>query len=150
MTQAQKEVQGKVLHGILPYLSKEKGSILTSTSRGPETIWATGIPVVGTPYHSNAEGIIDTYRILYSSNLVEIQELLKKHHVKNILLDNPYHYIPKGINKSKVIFAPSSLVEKLIKYKIDICFIKPVNNLPDEFKELYFLWHVDFKSCDQE
>lgn len=132
----------------LPYISEEKGSILTSSSRGPETAWGAGIPVVGSPYHSNAEGIIDAYNILYGTDPVEVQKLLKKHQVKTILLDNPYYYLPPPLKK-KLVLNPLSFIGRILTQKYEPCFLKPIRDLPADVQEKYFIFHVDFKACEK-
>lgn len=132
----------------LPYISEEKGSILTSSSRGPETAWGAGIPVVGSPYHSNAQGIIDAYNILYGTDPVEVQKLLKKHHVKTILLDNPYYYLPQQL-KEKLVFNPLTFVGKLLTQKYEPCFLKQIRDLPSNVQQKYIIFHVDFKACEK-
>ena len=132
----------------LPYISKEKGSILTSSSRGPETAWGAGIPVIGSPYHSNAEGITDTYNILYGTDPIEVQKLLKKHQVKTILLDNPYYYLPQQL-KEKLVFNPLTFVGKLLTQKYEPCFLKQIRDLPSNVQQKYIIFHVDFKACEK-
>lgn len=132
----------------LPYISKEKGSILTSSSRGPETAWGAGIPVVGSPYHSNAEGITDAYNILFGTDPVETQKLLKKHQVKTILLDNPYYYRPFRTKENPVL-NPLTFIGKLLTRKYEPCFLKPVRDLPESIEEKYFIFHIDFKACEK-
>lgn len=132
----------------MPYISKEKGSILTSSSRGPETVWGAEIPVIGSPYHSNAEGITDAYNILYGTDPVEIQKLLKKRRVKTILLDNPYYYLPQQL-KEKLVFNPLTFVGKLLTQKYEPCFLKPIRDMPLNVKQRYIIFHVDFKACEK-
>ena len=133
----------------VPYLSKEKGSILTSSSRGPETAWGSGIPVVGSPYHSNAQGILDAYNILYGKDPIKVQELLKKHQVKTILLDNPFYYIPVRLRK-KLVFNSTTFIGKLLTQHYEPCFLKrPPEDPPEKVRQKYFILHVDFSACEE-
>lgn len=73
---------------IVPYLSAKgrEGSILLFDSQGPEAIWATERPVIGTPNHRNIEGIVDTHTMLYGQSSDEVIKLLKKHSVTDVLI----------------------------------------------------------------
>ena len=133
---------------IADYISQEKGSILTFISRGPETAWGTGIPVVGSPYHSNVQGIADTHTLLHETNPDSVQKLLKKHRIKTILLDNPYYYVPKNRQKN-LIFNPLTFTGKLFTQKNDFCFLKQIPDMPQNVKDKYLIFHVDFKACEK-
>ncbi len=146
--QSQKQAKITRSEEYLPYISKEKGSILTSSSRGPETAWGTGIPVVGSPYHSNAQGITDTYNILYGKNQTEIRKLLKKHQVKTILLDNPYYYSSQ-IFHNRLITEQDVFVGKLLSQREDFCFLKKVTDMPPEVGNKYIIYHVNFTDCEE-
>lgn len=71
---------------IVPFLSGADGTVLAQDFQGPEIIWTTGRPVIGTPDHRNIEGILDTHTLLYGDNAREVVRLLKKHSVTDILL----------------------------------------------------------------
>ncbi len=134
----------------LPYISKENGSILTSSSRGPETAWGSGRGVIGSPYHSNAQGIITAYKILHGKNLIEAKNLLQERRVKTIILDNPYYYLPKQFKKEIVVFNSQTFLGKLLLQKDRFCFVKPAPNVPDKIKEKYFIFWVNFDDCQKK
>ncbi len=72
-----------------PLLVNRQGSVLTDTFWGPEVMWKSERPVIGTPYHRNVKGITDTHRMLFSEDMKEVKFLLLKHRVTDI-------YIPVG------------------------------------------------------
>ena len=131
----------------MPYISKEKGGILTASSRGPETAWGTGIPVIGSPYHSNARGIMAAYNILYGTNPVSVQQLLKERQIKTILLDNPFYYLPKNIKKDRVVFNPHTFLGRLLQQKETFCFVRPAPDVPEKVKKRYLIYLVNFDNC---
>jgi hypothetical protein len=45
-------------------LQEDKAAVLSTIYAGPEILWRTGRGVVATPYHRNAAGILDMYRVL--------------------------------------------------------------------------------------
>lgn len=45
--------------------------------QGPEMMYRTGLRVVGTPYHRNAEGILDTHMVLTATNLEDARRILR-------------------------------------------------------------------------
>lgn len=81
---------------IVPFLSDAGGTVLTQDFLGPEVIWTTGRPVIGTPDHRNIEGIVDTHALLYGKNHEEVVRLLKKHAVTDILLAADMHVSQTG------------------------------------------------------
>lgn len=131
----------------IPYLSKEKGSILAASSRGPEIAWLTEIPVVGSPYHSNAEGILDTAAMLHGYDMVKTRRLLEKHQVKTILLDDPY-YTAKPELRPFVSIDPMKLIGRLLVTGKLPCFVKRAQGVPAKSAEKYHIFHVDFSGCD--
>ena len=73
-----------------PLLSNRKGAVLTDTFLGPEVMWKTNRPVIGTPYHRNVMGILDTHRMFFSEDMREVKKLLLKHRVTDIYLPANY------------------------------------------------------------
>ena len=81
------------------FLAGRDGAVLTDTFLGPEVMWRTGRYVVGTPYHRNREGIIDTHKILFATDMDEAKKLLLKHKVTDLFL--PLRYDEKYYQKPK-------------------------------------------------
>ncbi len=91
---------GKILYVLLPVLAlaallpipSEKhfpplqGPILTDLFDAPEIIFKQGVDTVGSPYHTNVEGIIDNYKMWFTTDENELKSLLKKHKIKEIYL----------------------------------------------------------------
>lgn len=67
----------------IPHL---KGTTLTHLFDAPYLIFYQGVDTVGSPYHSNVEGIIDNHRMFFTSDEEELKALLKKHKVEYIYL----------------------------------------------------------------
>lgn len=130
----------------IPYLSPRNGSIMTEISRGPETAWGTGRPVVGTPYHSNAEGIIDTHKLLNTRSITQAKELIQKHKITTIILENPNYHVPDYM-KNRLFIDTSSFYGQLAAGRFKPCFIVPVNNMPENISAKFLLFHVDFDKC---
>lgn len=130
----------------IPYLSPAEGSIMTEISRGPETAWGTGRPVVGTPYHSNAEGIIDTYRLLNTRDITQAKELIQKHRITTIIFENPNYHVPDYM-KNRLFIDTSAFYGWLVAARFKPCFIVPVTNLPENIGARFLLFHVDFDRC---
>lgn len=128
------------LTALLPHLSQKEGCFLADNDRGPELAWLTGKAVIGSPYHSNAQGILDNHYLLNSRKKAELASLLKKRGIGTIILDMAFH----GDAKSD-----RELLKRIYFKKEDICFIRPVFDLPPEVKGKVMLFDVDFTACDQ-
>jgi len=92
----EKEIDIASLHY---FLAGRDGAVLTDTFLGPEVMWRTGRNVVGTPYHRNREGIIDTHTIFFTTDMDEAKKLLLKHKVTDLFL--PLQYDEKYYQKPK-------------------------------------------------
>ena len=66
------------------------GTLLTDTFLSPQYIWYCEVNAVGTPYHKNMQGIIDTHKIFNAKSEHEIIPLLLKHQVTQILVFEEY------------------------------------------------------------
>ena len=134
----------------VPYLSKKKGCVLTLNNEGPQTAWEIGEAVIGSPYHTNVDGIIDNYILFNSTDITSIQKLLKKRNISTIIFHNPEYIIEKhtGSKNYPYAFQKAVLVEQLLSTDNDLCFLKAVNDIPQKIKEKYFIYHVDFNDCD--
>ena len=139
------------------YIAKRTGCVLSLTDAGPEFAWETGAAVIGSPYHSNAQGIIDNYRILSSRVSPKIVNLLKKRNVHTIIVDNVEYYLE---NKSKNAEEDKKTLEYLLKKKLffaqlvsgkaKACFLHPATDLPEEVKKKHRIYYVDFSDCDDQ
>ncbi|MDY6407999.1 MAG: hypothetical protein SPL08_04810 [Pseudomonadota bacterium] len=69
---------------------KSEGAIFTDIFMAPEVYWETGKPVLGGPYDRNIQGILDLTMIEWDGAPYDkAYELLKKHHVDLLFLQNP-------------------------------------------------------------
>ena len=69
------------------------GTLITDNFLSPQYVWLCNVNTVGTPYHRNREGLVDTHRILQSTDDKEAVPLLLRHQVTQILLfDRLYRY----------------------------------------------------------
>ena len=75
------------------------GSVVSDVFWAPQIIWYANRPTISSPYHRNVEGIIDNHKILTSSDMKEVADLIKKHHVSTIMLqqnmDEEYYVEPE-------------------------------------------------------
>ncbi len=67
-------------------LKGKSGSVLSEVSYGPLIIWEAERPVIGTPYHRNVEGIVDTHKIFFSEDMEEVRQLVLEHDIGDIFL----------------------------------------------------------------
>ena len=63
-----------------------KTNALVYIFNAPELVFMQGINVVGGPYHTNVEGIIDNHRIWVSKDEKEVKTLLQKHQIRSVYL----------------------------------------------------------------
>ena len=69
---------------------KAEGAIFTDVFSAPQVYWETGMPVLGGPYDRNIQGILDLTTIEWDGAPYEkAYELLKKHRVELLFLQNP-------------------------------------------------------------
>lgn len=129
------------------YLSADKGCLLTSTDRGPETAWGTGRPVVGSPYHSNVDGIIDNHSLLYGTDLLQVRDMIKKRGITTIVLEKKT-FTDKDSRKASFDRDSRTLGSKLLTGKNLPCFIRQVTEMPPEVAEKYIIFHIDFTECE--
>ncbi len=76
------------LHFALDEGNARKPRILAFIFYGPEILYRTGYEVVGTPYHRNAQGILDTHRIMNAASDEEAHALIQKRGINLILILN--------------------------------------------------------------
>lgn len=106
------------------------GVVLTSVFSAPELMYNQDIDTIGSPYHSNIEGIRDNHTMWFTENEAELKSLIIKHNVNYILLFKPIDYScypspDENINKlyGKVITGkelyPWMIKEAEMLYRID-------------------------------
>ncbi len=118
------------------YIPRNRGCVLTGINQGPEIAWATGEAVIGSPYHTNPQGIIDTHTLLNTSDVEEFQALLKKRNIRTILA-------------LKSSAGKDSVLKQIITGETTFCFIRSVFDSPKENKEKNLLiYYVDFDACE--
>jgi len=61
-------------------------TIFSHIHQGPEIMYRTPHRVIGTPYHRNTEGILDTYNALAATDENVMYEILAKRHVDFVVL----------------------------------------------------------------
>ena len=61
-------------------------TILAFLDHGPELLYRTRHSVIGTPYHRNNDGIVDTYRALAARDDIEARALMRKRNVDLVLV----------------------------------------------------------------
>ena len=134
------------------YISSTPGCVLALNDRGPEIAWGTGKAVIGSPYHSNVQGIIDNHTMLNAIDPVKVQKLLKERHVTTILLDRPEH-IPAHAKKKRTfdfLLDSHTFAGQLLSERYKYCFLYPPEDMPEKLKEKYLIYHVDFKRCGKQ
>ncbi len=62
--------------------------ILAFIDYGPQILYRTRYEIIGTPYHRNAQGILDTYKIMTAKSDDEAHELIRKRKIDMILVSN--------------------------------------------------------------
>ena len=62
--------------------------ILACIDYGPEILYRTRYEVVGTPYHRNSQGILDTFKIMTAESDEEAYELIHRRKIDMILISN--------------------------------------------------------------
>ena len=63
-----------------------RGPVLVDLFQSPELLFKQGVDAVGSPYHTNVEGILDNYKMWYSTDEEELKELIKKHNVQTVYM----------------------------------------------------------------
>lgn len=92
---------------VIPGHEKEpqfEGPVLVDLFRSPEILFWQDVDAVGSPYHTNVEGIIDNYNMWFTEDTEELKTLLKKHNVQMIYLPSKYapifyQYADKNLKK---------------------------------------------------
>ncbi len=82
------------------------GTLVTDNFLSPQYLWECNVNTIGTPYHRNREGLVDTHNLLQSTNDNTIIPILLKHQVRQILLFDKYdrYYDMSEKNKDKLYY----------------------------------------------
>ena len=89
----EKEQTVSYSHAMCENVRRVGGTLITDNFLSPQYVWLCNVNTVGTPYHRNREGLVDTHRILQSTDDKEAVPLLLRHQVTQILLfDRLYRY----------------------------------------------------------
>ena len=81
------------------------GTVLTHLFDAPYLIYYKNVDTVGSPYHTNIEGIIDNHRMFFTSDENELKFLLKKHHVDYIYLKSyEFEYYKDSDNNTDKLY----------------------------------------------
>jgi len=75
------------------YPGFKPGVMLTDVFLAPYFVYAYDIDTVGSPYHTNIEGIVDNHTMWFTNDEEELKALIKKHGITQIYLKN------EGINE---------------------------------------------------
>ena len=87
---------------------KSEGAIFTDIFMAPEVYWETGKPVLGGPYDRNVQGILDLTMIEWDGAPYDkAYELLKKHRVELLFLQNPQCLATVYYDDDKKDFKPN-------------------------------------------
>ncbi len=70
------------------YPDFKHGVLLTDVFLTPYLVYTYDIDTVGSPYHTNIEGIVDNHIMWFTNDEEKLKELLKKHGVTQIYLGN--------------------------------------------------------------
>ena len=99
-----------------------QGPALVDLFEAPELLFNQGVDTVGSPYHTNTEGIIDNYQMWFTTDENELKLLLKKHQVKQIYLrlvlfsefyPDPFHNLDKLYAKVMLNAEPYPWMEQI-------------------------------------
>lgn len=82
------------------------GTLVTDNFLSPRYVWLCGVNTVGTPYHRNRAGLVDTHNLLQGTDDRTIVPLLLKHQIAQILLFDGYdrYYDLSPANQSKLYY----------------------------------------------
>lgn len=104
------------------HMPRMQGPALVDLFEAPELLFNQGVDTVGSPYHTNTEGIIDNYKMWFSSDEDELKALLKKHQVRQIYLrlvlfsefyQDPFHNLDKLYAKVMLNAEPYPWMEQI-------------------------------------
>jgi len=98
------------------------GTLATDVFLSPEYVWQCNVNTVGTCYHKNREGILDTHKLLTAETAGEAIPLILKHQITQILLFDDYakdYYKMDEKNQNKLYY-------RLLKKENLPPFVEPV------------------------
>lgn len=92
---------------ICQQIQKIGGTLLTDTFISIQYVYKCNVNTVGTSYHRNREGILDTHQALFSTSDTDVIPLILKHQITQILVFDNYdqdYYSPDKENKNKLYY----------------------------------------------
>jgi hypothetical protein len=110
--------------------------ILACIDYGPEILYRTQCEIVGTPHHRNAQGILDTFKIMTAESDDEAHELILKRKVDMIVISNS----PGERNFVSAPYKRSTLYERL-RTEGSVDWLRAVE-LPPHLSPSYRLFRV--------
>jgi len=110
--------------------------ILTRVDFGPEILYRTHHEVIGTPYHRNSQGIVDTYEVMTADTDEKALEIIQKRGVDLILLCLKLKE-PSAYSKSEKV---STFYQRLLQNKIPN-WLKKVD-LPSDLTSSFLLFET--------
>ncbi|MCQ2913984.1 MAG: hypothetical protein MJ247_02170 [Alphaproteobacteria bacterium] len=134
---------------VIKITKQAKGSIITNTTDGPYFAWLSDSFVVASPYHTNAQGIMDTFYLNNSTDEKSIIETLKKRNVSHLALRYPYQesYEVHAWITEQSQYRPLGFAMGLIYGHKSYCFVKRIP-MPPTHKQ-YALFEVNFDLCNE-
>lgn len=106
------------------------GTLLTDIFISPRYVWQSEVNTVGTCYHNNKEGILDTHKFFFATTPGEAIPLILKHQVSQILLFDSYatdYYQITDENKNKLYY-------RLLKRQNIPPFLEEIKGLPKQVR----------------
>ena len=82
------------------------GTLVTDNFLSPRYVWECKVTTIGTPYHRNREGLVDTHTLFQATDDNTIVPLLLKHQVRQVLLFDKYdkYYDMSEENRNKLYY----------------------------------------------
>jgi hypothetical protein len=119
----------------LPAMDERGGVILAPVFWGPEILWWTPHRVVSTPYHRNAEGMLDSYRIMAAADAGAAKRIVERRGVRWVAMCRGQSWTP-GVPLNQ----EGTLYDSLQK-ESPPPWLRPVP-LPDSLANTHLLFEV--------
>lgn len=100
---SKRQAQPKFSFQLCQQINQIGGTLLTNIFRSPQYVWNCNVNTVGTPYHKNTQGIIDTNKVFNAENNHEIIPQILKHQITQILVFKQYYNLAEK-NKNKLYY----------------------------------------------
>lgn len=127
---------------ITPYLNSPKfangqpQTLLSFIHQGPEILYRTRHRVVGTPYHRNTAGLLDTFTALTVPNMAESKAIFEKRNVDYVLT------CVKAVEEKFFLGFEGDTLMRKITAGNPPNWLKPVS-LPEHLQAYFHLYHYD-------